>query len=106
MTVSIECAPGVTVQVVLPGCTGDDYRKAQERARAGDFRAREIWRLIRALDAATDHEGAVPLDPSLWGEADFLKAADYLGLVDGGAWTAADDIEVRGLLGEGADGGR
>jgi len=104
VTVTIECGPGVTVQVVLPDCTGDQYRRAQERAQAGDFRAPEIWHLIAALDAAVDHEGAMPLDPAQWGVSDFLKVISYLGLVDEGEWSAADDAAVAELLhGEGAD---
>lgn len=98
----IETGPGVAVEVVLSGYSGDDYRRAQERVRAGDFRAPEIWRLVEALSAAVGHD----LDPQDWGEADFLKLADYLGLVDEGAWGAADDRAIAALLGEGADGGR
>jgi hypothetical protein len=98
VTVSIETGPGVTVQVVLEDVTADDYRQAQERARAGDYRAPVIWRLIRALDAAVDHDGAEPLDPHLWGTADFLKFLQWLGLVDPGAWTAADDAALVELL--------
>ncbi|WP_234539440.1 hypothetical protein [Streptomyces shenzhenensis] len=107
VTIRIECGPGATVEVVLPGYTGDDYRQAKEKAQAGDYRAPEIWRLIRAVDAAVDHEGAAPLDPSLWGDADFLKVLAYLGLVDKGEWGAADDAAVAAWLGgEGADDGR
>lgn len=107
VTVRIETAPGVAVEVTLPGYTGEDYRQAKDRAQAGEFRAPEIWRLIRALDAAVDHEGAAPLDPKLWETADFLKALTYLGLVDEDTWSAADDAALAEMLrGEGTDGGR
>lgn len=102
VTVRIETAPGISVEVVLEGYSGDDYRRAAEKARAGDFQAPEVWQLLKALSAAVGYD----LDPSLWGEADFLKLADYLGLVDEGAWSAADDRAIAALLGEGADGGR
>ncbi|WNZ11487.1 hypothetical protein [Streptomyces sp. 11x1] len=99
MTVRIEAAPGVAVEVVLPGFSGDEYRRAQAKAQAGDFQAKEIWRLVEATSAAIGHD----LDPSQWGEADFLKAADLLGLVDAGTWRADDDAAVARLLdGEGA----
>lgn len=99
VTVRIETGPGVAVEVVLPGYSGGQYRRAQERAQAGDFCAEEIWRLVVAVSAAIGHD----LDPSQWGEADFLKAAELLGLVDAGVWRAEDDAAVARLLdGEGA----
>lgn len=101
VTVRIETGPGVAVEVVLSNYSGDEYRRAQEKARAGDFQAPEIWRLVKALDAAVDHEGAAPLDPSQWSEPDFLKFADLLGLVDGGAWSETDDAAIAALLGGG-----
>ncbi|GHF57772.1 hypothetical protein [Streptomyces griseosporeus] len=103
VTVRVECSPGVAVEVVLPGYTGDEYRRAQQRAQAGDFRAPDVWRLIEALSAAIGHD----LDASQWGDNDFLKAAAYLGLVSGDEWSPADDAAVAALLrGEGADDGR
>ncbi|MET7651551.1 hypothetical protein [Streptomyces sp. NPDC005486] len=103
VTVRIEMASGATVEVVLPDCTSDHYRQAQARAQAGDFRAPEIWHVVKALSAAVGHD----LDPRMWADADFLKVLSYLGLVDVGEWSAADDAAVAALLrGEGAGGGR
>lgn len=106
MTVRIETLPGVSVEVVLKGYSGDEFRRAAVKARAGDFRAPEVWRLVEALDAAVDHDGAAPLDPALWGGADFLKVLQMVGIVGEGEWSAADDAAVGRLLDEGADGGR
>lgn len=104
VTVRIECAPGVSVEVVLSGYSGDDFRRAGEKARAGDFRAPEVWRLVEALDAAVDHDGALPLDPALWGDADYLKVLQLVGLVGEGEWSAADDAALGRLLApEGGD---
>lgn len=98
MTVRIEGTPGVSVEVVLPGYSGDEYRRAQEKARAGDFRAQEIWRLVEALSTAIGHD----LDPSLWGDPDFLKVLQFLGLVGEGEWSKADDAAFARMLdGEG-----
>ncbi|MFF7763126.1 hypothetical protein [Streptomyces griseorubiginosus] len=99
--VRIETAPDVSVQVTLPDVTADDYREAQERAQAGEYAAPAVWRLISALHAAVHPDGAAPLDRSLWGTADFLKALVYLGLVDEGEWSAADDAALAELLGSG-----
>lgn len=101
MTVRIETSPGVAVEVVLPGYSGDAYRRAQAKALAGDFRAPELWAFVEALSAVIGHD----LDASQWGDADFLKLLQWLGLVDAGVWSSADDAAVAALLsGEGAGG--
>lgn len=64
VTVRIECAPGAFVEVALSDYSGDEYRRAAEKAQAGDFRAEEIWRLVLAFNAAVDYDGAPPLDPA------------------------------------------
>jgi len=99
VTLRIERAPGVSVEIVLPGYTSGQYRQAQARAQAGDYRAPELWQLVEAMSAAIGHD----LDASLWGDADFLKFLAYVGLVDETEWGAADDAALAKLLrGEGA----
>ncbi|MFF5009644.1 hypothetical protein ACFY3G_43305 [Streptomyces phaeochromogenes] len=98
VTVRIEPASGVSVEVVLQGYSGDDYRQAQAKAQAGDLHAPEIWQLVEALSVAVGHD----LDPSQWGDADFLKVLQMLGLIGENEWSAADDAALARLLdGEG-----
>ncbi|MFF9036416.1 hypothetical protein ACF090_13200 [Streptomyces sp. NPDC014892] len=84
--------------VHLPGLTAEGYRRAQERAQAGDIHAPEIWRLVEAVSALIGHS----IDPSTWGDEDLREFTRWVGLVDADEWSGVDEQELTSLLqGEG-----